>query len=152
MDLKLLNRTGSCLMISDLINAVNIGKKILHYSRGTNNFGLNCIHLPFILVNKNTFDTETNIANGGKATQSSQYGTGHPSKAIDGNHDTDIKHGSCSTTNYEFNPWWRLDLLKTHKIKTVTITIRGDSYYKRIEGAEIHIGNSLDNNGNVNPR
>lgn len=135
---------------SNFINTVDLFRKMLHNSRRTNNYC--CVHLPLTPINKNNYDAEKNIAEGGTATQSSQHLTAHPKKAIDGNHDSEVKHGSCSTTNYELNPWWRLDLLKPHTINTVTITVRGDSYYKRIEGAEIHIGNSLDNNGNVNPR
>lgn len=95
---------------------------------------------------------ETNIANGGVATQSSQFGNASPDKAIDGNHDSNWNYGSCSSTMAYMSPWWRLDLLKPHKIDTVTVTIRENSYYSRITGAEIRIGNSLDKNGNVNPR
>uniref|UniRef100_UPI001ED84A45 fucolectin-1-like n=1 Tax=Scatophagus argus TaxID=75038 RepID=UPI001ED84A45 len=46
----------------------------------------------------------------------------------------------------------RLDLLKTYKINTVTITNRNDCCHDRINGAEIRIGNSLNDNGNTNPR
>ncbi|XP_075869106.1 uncharacterized protein LOC142879599 [Nelusetta ayraudi] len=95
--------------------------------------------------------TETNIAKGGIATQSSQSGHASPDKAIDGNHDSNWNHGSCISTLNLLNPWWRLDLLKPHKIKTVTVTIREDAFYKRIDGAEIRIGNSLNDNGNANP-
>lgn len=125
---------------------------MLHNSKRNNNYGLNCIYLPLTPINKTNHDTEKNIAIGGIATQSSQYQIGNPNKAIDGNRDSDVTHGSCSITKCEFTPWWRLDLLKTYKINTVTVTVRGDSHFKRIEGAEIHIGNSLENNGNVNPR
>ncbi|XP_075869107.1 fucolectin-1-like [Nelusetta ayraudi] len=95
---------------------------------------------------------EKNIANGGVATQSSQHGSASPDKAIDGNHDSDWNHGSCSSTINDMSPWWRLDLLKPYQIKTVTVTIRNDRNYRSITGAEIRIGNSLDNNGNLNPR
>lgn len=95
---------------------------------------------------------DTNIAKGGRATQSSQQGTYNADNAIDGNYDTNVKQGSCSVTRTEINPWWRLDVLKTHQIKTVTVTIREDGFYKSIDGAEIRIGNSLENNGNINPR
>ncbi|KAK3523123.1 hypothetical protein QTP86_017284 [Hemibagrus guttatus] len=39
-----------------------------------------------------------------------------------------------------------------YDISNVIITNRGDCCPKRINGAEIHIGNSLINNGNNNPR
>ncbi|KAM9353853.1 uncharacterized protein ABDE67_006246 isoform 2-T3 [Symphorus nematophorus] len=92
------------------------------------------------------------IAEGGKATQSSLYGQAVPERAIDGNRDSNWHQGSCSTTQKDNNPWWRLDLLKTYKINTVTITNRGDCCQERIKGAEIRIGNSLNDNGNANPR
>lgn len=108
---------------------------------------------------KLTFETlcllccpEINIAQRGKATQSSQHGSMSPDKAIDGNSNTNWNHQSCSSTLNNKSPWWRLDLLKTHKINTVTVTIRGDGHYFRINGAEIRIGNSLEDNGNLNPK
>lgn len=54
--------------------------------------------------------------------------------------------------NKELNPWWRLDLGKTHKVFSVNVTNRGDGFPERLNGAEIRIGDSLDNNGNNNPR
>lgn len=96
--------------------------------------------------------TEKNIAKGGVATQCSQYMSNSADKAIDGNHDADWSKGSCSSTLNFLSPWWRLDLLKPHQIHNVTITISNDGNYKSITGAEIHIGNSLDKNGNLNPR
>lgn len=89
---------------------------------------------------------------GGTATQSAQFQTASADKAIDGNYNTNWKHGSCSTTMNSIGPWWRLDLLKTYKINTVSVTIRDDSFIKHMTGAEIRIGNSLNDNGNVNPR
>ncbi|KAL0189935.1 hypothetical protein M9458_017034, partial [Cirrhinus mrigala] len=61
--------------------------------------------------------------------------------AIDGNRDI---------TNWDRNPWWRVDLLDVYKITRVSITNRGDCCEERIEGIQIRIGNSLDNNGNSN--
>uniref|UniRef100_A0AAZ1Y0S5 Fucolectin tachylectin-4 pentraxin-1 domain-containing protein n=1 Tax=Oreochromis aureus TaxID=47969 RepID=A0AAZ1Y0S5_OREAU len=84
--------------------------------------------------------------------QSSMYGNAKPENAIDGNRASNFNQGSCACTNNNLNPWWRLDLLKTHKINTVTITNRQDCCPERINGAEIRIGNSLNDNGNANPR
>lgn len=109
-------------------------------------------YLLFLTPQKNHHCPEINLAHGKKATQSSQYLKANADRAIDGNHDTSWSKGSCSTTNYLLNPWWRLDLLKTHKIHTVTVTIPDDSKYSKINGAEIRIGNSLENNGNNNLR
>ncbi|XP_029927576.1 fucolectin-1-like [Myripristis murdjan] len=95
--------------------------------------------------------TGENLALRGRAMQSSVYSTSIPMNAIDGNRDTSYERGACSITQYSFSPWWRLDLLKTYKVVSVSITNR-DYVPERINGAEIRIGNSLDNNGNNNPR
>ncbi|XP_049897828.1 fucolectin-like [Epinephelus moara] len=94
----------------------------------------------------------TNIARHGKATQSSVRLNGPPEKAIDGDRASIWNEGSCTHTNRESRPWWRLDLLRTYKINTVTITNRGDCCHDRLNGAEIRIGKSLNDNGNANPR
>ncbi|KAI4875408.1 hypothetical protein NFI96_009873, partial [Prochilodus magdalenae] len=98
-----------------------------------------------------------NLALYGKATQSDLIGNpwapfGHAYNAIDGNSDPDYNHGSCTTTKSQQNPWWRVDLLDEYTVTSITITNRGDCCPERINGAEIHIGNSLLNNGNSNPR
>ncbi|KAA8578013.1 hypothetical protein FQN60_007307, partial [Etheostoma spectabile] len=94
----------------------------------------------------------SNIARGGKVIQSSLYENEVPERAIDGNRASNLGQRSCSVTNNNLKPWWRLDLLKTHQINTVTITNRGDCCPERINGAEIRIGNSLHDNGNENQR
>ncbi|XP_033983757.1 fucolectin-like [Trematomus bernacchii] len=93
-----------------------------------------------------------NIAKGGKVTQSSVGWKGVPERAIDGNDASIYGKGSCTHTSLQTKPWWRLDLLKIYKINTVTITNRKDCCHERINGAEIHVGNSLNDNGNANPR
>ncbi|XP_032364803.1 uncharacterized protein LOC116679225 isoform X2 [Etheostoma spectabile] len=100
----------------------------------------------------NTAPTGLNIARGGIAAQSSLYENEVPERAIDGSRASHLQQGSCSATNNNLKPWWRLDLLKTHQINTVTITNRGDCCHERLNGAEIRIGNSLHDNGNLNPR
>uniref|UniRef100_A0A3P9AW08 Fucolectin tachylectin-4 pentraxin-1 domain-containing protein n=1 Tax=Maylandia zebra TaxID=106582 RepID=A0A3P9AW08_9CICH len=92
--------------------------------------------------------TFTNVARIGQVAQSSTYGNAKPENAIDGNRASNYNQGSCAHTNNNLNPWWRLDLLKPYKINTVTITNRQDCCPERINGAEIRIGNSLNDNGN----
>ncbi|XP_078101034.1 uncharacterized protein LOC144513733 [Sander vitreus] len=99
-----------------------------------------------------TAPTDPNIARGGNVIQSSQFENAVPERAIDGNRASNWVHGSCTHTKNDLKPWWRLDLLKTYQINTVTITNRGDCCPERINGAEIRIGNSLNDNGNNNPR
>ncbi|KAI4800553.1 hypothetical protein KUCAC02_009618 [Chaenocephalus aceratus] len=91
----------------------------------------------------------SNIAKGGKVTQSSIASRGYPARAIDGNRASVYNQGSCTQTRKQRNPWWRLDLQKTYRINTVTITNRKDCCSDRINGAEIRVGNSLK--GRPNP-
>ena len=58
--------------------------------------------------------------------------------------------GSCTHTNADRDPWWRVDLGEAYEVTRVSITNRGDTVPKRINGAQIRIGNSLVNNGNNN--
>ncbi|XP_034093106.1 fucolectin-like, partial [Gymnodraco acuticeps] len=95
--------------------------------------------------------TECNLAIQGKAAQSSVHGNADAYKAIDGNRACKWTVGSCSHTDEEMNPWWRLALPKTHKVFSVKITNR-DTYHERLDRAEIRIGDSLGNNGAENPR
>uniref|UniRef100_A0A3B1JLA8 Si:ch211-215k15.4 n=1 Tax=Astyanax mexicanus TaxID=7994 RepID=A0A3B1JLA8_ASTMX len=94
-----------------------------------------------------------NVALKGRATQSSLYGNGFPLTAIDGNRDDVYAHGSCSHTQDDLSPWWRLDLLKRHKVFSINVINTSDNIPERLNGAEIRIGNwSVENNGNSNPR
>ncbi|XP_073677559.1 fucolectin-like [Garra rufa] len=92
-----------------------------------------------------------NLALGAEAVQSSTYNyLGAAQKAIDGNRRSDYHFRSCSHTKGDKDPWWRVDLKEVHKVTRVIITNRGDCCSERIEGAQIRIGNSLENNGNNN--
>ncbi|XP_053335737.1 fucolectin-like [Clarias gariepinus] len=96
---------------------------------------------------------QVDVALQGIATQSSTLTNAYPAKlGIDGNTASSLSYGSCTHTNADYSPWWRVDLLAVYDIRTVIITNRGDACANRINGAEIHIGNSLVNNGNNNPR
>ncbi|XP_078503276.1 fucolectin-like [Lissotriton helveticus] len=100
-----------------------------------------------------------NVALGGRATmstllagQSASAGyLGHAINAIDGNQNPNFYQGSCAHTDREMSPWWRVDLLKPHKVQYVTIT-NTLTAPERMNGAELLIGNSLADNGNKNPR
>uniref|UniRef100_A0A8C7FWB4 F5/8 type C domain-containing protein n=2 Tax=Oncorhynchus kisutch TaxID=8019 RepID=A0A8C7FWB4_ONCKI len=97
-----------------------------------------------------------NLALRGKATQSDLienpwHGWSHASNAIDGNRDSHFHHGSCTATDETTNPWWRVDLLDTYIVTSITVTNRGDAVPERLNGAEIRIGNSLVDNGIHNP-
>ncbi|CAJ0955947.1 unnamed protein product [Ranitomeya imitator] len=96
--------------------------------------------------------TGPNIAKYGEASQVSvlQHAImGYAIKAIDGGKATSFYNGSCTHTNEEKNPWWKLDLKQTYKIWNVVLTNRMDCCERRLLGAEIRIGNSTNNNNPV---
>ncbi|KAJ8345809.1 hypothetical protein SKAU_G00300020 [Synaphobranchus kaupii] len=112
---------------------------ILNSQQGTFIFIVHC------LLNKEvTEPSQENVAFGKKATQTILT---NAYKAIDGRHQSLYQQGSCSYTYSEVKPWWRVDLLNAHKISSVAVTNRGDCCSWRINGAEIRIGNSLEDNG-----
>ncbi|XP_067266335.1 uncharacterized protein [Chanodichthys erythropterus] len=92
-----------------------------------------------------------NLAAGEAATQSSTSADWSAEKAIDGNRGLQQLYTGCSSTLNETNPWWRLDLRHVYRVSRVVITNRKDCCAERLNGAEIHIGNSLENNGSNNP-
>ncbi|XP_026098429.1 fucolectin-1-like [Carassius auratus] len=95
-----------------------------------------------------------NVALKGTAVQSSTYSGCGAAKAIDGVRyaPPGETHTYCSITDNDLSPWWRLDLLDSYNIYNVTITNRNDCCLDQTTGVEIRIGNSLENNGNNNPR
>ncbi|KAL1272085.1 hypothetical protein QQF64_031101 [Cirrhinus molitorella] len=92
-----------------------------------------------------------NLATGRSVTQSSTYGIWYAEHAIDFNPGFTKLWSACSSTTGETNPWWRVDLSYIYRVSRVVITNRLDCCTERIKGAEIRIGNSLENNGNNNP-
>uniref|UniRef100_A0A3Q1GR85 Uncharacterized LOC110966165 n=1 Tax=Acanthochromis polyacanthus TaxID=80966 RepID=A0A3Q1GR85_9TELE len=94
-----------------------------------------------------------NVALQGEATQSSTLRGAAASKAIDGRRNSYYSDWFCShTAEGETDPWWRLDLRQTFVIVSIKVTNRGDCCAERLDGAEIRVGNSLQNNGYDNPR
>ncbi|XP_039509884.1 fucolectin-5-like [Pimephales promelas] len=91
-----------------------------------------------------------NLALGAKAVQSSTYPQAVAQNAVDGNRNSIFNLASCSATNADRDPWWRVDLGVVYKVTRVSITNHGDCCPERINGAQIRIGNSLENNGNNN--
>ncbi|XP_026087876.1 uncharacterized protein si:ch1073-376c22.1 [Carassius auratus] len=99
---------------------------------------------------------QINVAPNGRATQSSvnRGSTACLSlaqNAIDGNRQYDLLKGSCTQTDTESNPWWRVDLMKTYTIASVALTNRGDCCSEQLNGVVIHIGDSLESEGRANP-
>uniref|UniRef100_A0A3Q3EFS2 Fucolectin tachylectin-4 pentraxin-1 domain-containing protein n=1 Tax=Kryptolebias marmoratus TaxID=37003 RepID=A0A3Q3EFS2_KRYMA len=76
---------------------------------------------------------------------------GYAPRAIDGNRDPEYSHGSCTHTNPAWRQWWRLLLPVVYRITSISITNR-NALSERLNNVELLIGNSLENNGNNNPR
>uniref|UniRef100_A0A8C6XXR5 Fucolectin tachylectin-4 pentraxin-1 domain-containing protein n=1 Tax=Naja naja TaxID=35670 RepID=A0A8C6XXR5_NAJNA len=105
-----------------------------------------CIYLPADV-------DRTNLAFRKPTYQSSIYPNIHggPSeKAVDGDCQGGWTHGSCTHTKLERNPWWRVDLGESYKIFAVVVKNRQDCCSHRLLGAEIHLGDSLENSGRSN--
>ncbi|XP_051520736.1 pentraxin fusion protein-like [Myxocyprinus asiaticus] len=106
---------------------------------------------PYIEPTSQAYPVSENLASGARAVQSSTYSQlGIAENAVDGNKESEYFEGSCTHTAAEKNPWWRVDLTEVHKVTMITITNRADCCEERIIRAQIHIGNSLENNGNNN--
>lgn len=55
--------------------------------------------------------------------------------AVDGNHDASFLSGTCTHTNREDDPWWRVDLLDQMEISSVRLYNRGEGYIHPTFGA-----------------
>ncbi|XP_034001623.1 fucolectin-7-like [Trematomus bernacchii] len=111
------------------------------------------VFLLMLLMETCSVSTYPNVALRGKATQSNRFffAFGAASSAIDGNRDNKFFSGSCTHTDAESNPWWRVDLLEPYIVTSVIIANRGDCCFENLLGAQVHIGNSLVDNGAINP-
>ncbi|XP_055506151.1 fucolectin-5-like [Leucoraja erinacea] len=94
--------------------------------------------------------TMENLALRGTPTQSGTHGGGKASNAIDGHNSWNAEGGFCTHTGNSANPWWRIDLGGNNVISSVRISNRLDCCQQRILGAEVRIGNSLEDDGNSN--
>lgn len=77
--------------------------------------------------------------------QSSTNETAAAGRAVDGNRDSSFTHNSCTLTQTQSNPWWRVDLEEMYTMNTIVLTNRDDDE-GTLNGAEIWIGESLKTN------
>lgn len=105
----------------------------------------------FFWVQTETSRAEDNLALKRNTSQSSNYGVWIAEKAVDGSRTGSKLWSVCSSTANQSNPWWRVDLGDVYRVSRVIITNINSSVADRINGAQIHIGNSLENNGSSNP-
>jgi len=64
--------------------------------------------------------------------------------AVDGNFDNNFKAGSCSHTDTQEDPWFRVDLQRRMDVDTVTVWNRGDCCGDRLSNFEVRVGNHPD--------
>ncbi|KAM4022005.1 uncharacterized protein ACNLHF_027291 isoform 1-T2 [Anomaloglossus baeobatrachus] len=94
-----------------------------------------------------------NVAPRGLIFQSSYYDKLRLANVVvDGNLATNYFLKSCTHTEYDQDPWWRIDMLSRIRVSSVAITNRGDCCARRLDGAEIRIGDSEILGGGNNPR
>ncbi len=81
------------------------------------------------------------------ARQSSEFGPGYASNAVDGNINQVFDYdswelNSVTHTDVERNPWWEVDLGDNHKIKEVVIFKRSDAYEGDLSNFTLTLYNS----------
>ncbi|XP_062523278.1 uncharacterized protein LOC134197940 [Corticium candelabrum] len=94
-----------------------------------------------------------NVAKGKGVYISSLYTARWPANnAVDGNYwSTNINSGSCTHSNAQTNPWFRVDLWQEMIISKVYLANRGDCCGDQLTNVMIRIGNDDSNNGLKNP-
>ena len=71
---------------------------------------------------------------------------------VDGNRESNFHRGSCTETEFQSNPRWRVDLEEEVLVVRVAVTNRGDCSGDRMNNFAVKIGNSLRDNGRENPK
>uniref|UniRef100_A0A669C064 Fucolectin tachylectin-4 pentraxin-1 domain-containing protein n=1 Tax=Oreochromis niloticus TaxID=8128 RepID=A0A669C064_ORENI len=93
------------------------------------------------------FEPLPNVALNKQTVQSSTWNAvGIPFKGVDGCRTEFWGYSCCTHTSTQQNPWWRVDLLAVYKVTAVTIINRQDCCSERLLGAQILIGDSLEQN------
>ncbi|XP_070531682.1 uncharacterized protein [Ptychodera flava] len=85
------------------------------------------------------------VAQGKPASQSSDKPRkdGGAEKAVDGDRNGDLLNGnSCTWSDKEYQPWWKVDLQETKDVYEVRIYNREDCCTHRIKNAQIRVGDS----------
>ncbi|XP_066297331.1 uncharacterized protein [Branchiostoma lanceolatum] len=94
-------------------------------------------------------ESVVNVALGKAANQTSTYGTGAASRAVDGDTNTTFDAGTCTHTQEEDNPTWWVDLGQSYTVERVVIFNRQDNSAERLNPFNIHIGDSDQVNENL---
>ncbi|XP_077985240.1 xanthine dehydrogenase/oxidase-like [Glandiceps talaboti] len=90
-----------------------------------------------------------NVAGAGIASQSSNKYGENANQAIDGDTNSDYLMNTCSHTDDEQDPWWKVDLGTSYPVYDVIITNRQDCHSERILGTEVRVGDNEDIGANA---
>jgi prepilin-type N-terminal cleavage/methylation domain-containing protein len=74
----------------------------------------------------------TNVSIGKPAYQISTYSVDIPTKAVDGNTNTNYSAGSVTHTQSQTGSWWYVDLTQTYTLTSINIWNRGDCCSDRL--------------------
>ena len=83
-----------------------------------------------------------NAAKRKPAAQSSTCCGGVPSRGNDGNANPSWGGRSCTATQRQGRPWWRVDLQRVTTVGKVKITNRNDCCWNRLRNVQVRVGNS----------
>ncbi|XP_069791454.1 uncharacterized protein [Narcine bancroftii] len=86
----------------------------------------------------------------GRVNQSRSLAPGKAYKVVDGFRHTKVHQNTCAQIRSTHDPWWKLDLKKTNVASVIKVNMKSDCCPESNLGAQIRIGNSLENNGNSN--
>ena len=78
-----------------------------------------------------------NIALGKQVTQSSTAFGGNARRAVDGEVDGNYGHNSVTHTDFQYKPWWQVDLAKEETIRQINIYNRTDTAQDRLANFDV---------------
>ena len=81
-----------------------------------------------------------NLAFGKQTNQSSVSFGGVSSRAVDGISNTDYYANSCTHTDREYNPWWRVDLGQVEPVSEIYLVNQENQWFYRQNNFEIRVG------------
>jgi hypothetical protein len=83
------------------------------------------------------------VLKGKSVSQSSEYapGPGPANVAIDGNKEQNYFSSSCTHTDLQVNPWWKIDLGSEYDINLVKVWNRGDCCGERLTSLKLQASN-----------
>ena len=81
-----------------------------------------------------------NLVFGKQTDQSSVNFDGVSNRAVDGISNTDYYANSCTHTDKELNPWWRVDLGQVEQVSEIYLVNQENQWFYRQNNFEIRVG------------